>query len=672
MYVCGPTPYDAPHLGHGRTAVVVRHDPPLPPVARLPRDVREATSPTSKTGSSPAPPSAAPPSPSSRAMYEDDYWEQLDRLNVLRPDESPHATEFIDEMQKLIAELVARRARVRHRGPGRVLPGRHAARRTASCRIARCPSCSRVPARGSRSTSRSAARSTSRCGRRRSPASRSGIRRGARAGPGWHIECSAMSLEILGDGFDIHGGGDDLVFPHHENEIAQAEGAGHAFARHWLHTGMVKRRRREDVEVARQLRDARRTSLDRFDPRAFRLLVLQTHYRRQMEFGEKELADAEKAVERLDALVRQARRAELPAATPRPTRPTFRDAMDDDFDTPAAVAVVFDLRPARPTPRSTTARTDDGRGPGRGGLGALARRSGSSRTTTSPTSTTRSPQLVIGPRRGPRPQATSPRPTRIRDELQRAGHRARGHARTARSGAGSKPDEVDGDAGLRRRAGRGPASGARAAAGRRRPVRTVHVSRDGRATTPVVDEIVERAGGRLHRRRARAARVDGAQRRAARRRRDCAAPLPCRRRRRSARRRRRVPRRARRRHRSAQPRRGRCAPRRPRARPASCCRVTAARASRLRSTKAAAGAIEYLPIATRRAASRRRSNARRATACWSVGLDEARRAVAVRPRAWPTSRSCSCSAPKDADSRASRASAATCSCASRCTVDSRR
>ena len=76
--------------------------------------------------------------------------------------------------------------------------------------------------------------------------------------PGWHIECSAMSLDLLGEGFDLHGGGDDLVFPHHENERAQAEAAGPPFARHWIHSGMVHGRRREDVEVARQLHHARR------------------------------------------------------------------------------------------------------------------------------------------------------------------------------------------------------------------------------------------------------------------------------------------------------------------------------------------------------------------------------------------------------------------------------
>jgi cysteinyl-tRNA synthetase len=150
-----------------------------------------------------------------------------------------------------------------------------------------------------------------------------------------------MSLEILGEQFDIHGGGDDLVFPHHENEIAQAEGAGHRFARHWLHSGMVNA---EGVKMSKSLGNfvTLQDVLDRFDPRAFRLLVLQTHYRRQMEFGEKELADAEKAVERLDSLVRRARRANLPRVEAADTTP-FRAAMDDDFDTPAGVAVLFEF-----------------------------------------------------------------------------------------------------------------------------------------------------------------------------------------------------------------------------------------------------------------------------------------------------------------------------------------
>src|SRR6478752_7166430 len=126
-----------------------------------------------------------------------------------------------------------------------------------------------------------------------------------RGRPGWHIECSAMSLEILGESFDLHGGGDDLIFPHHENERAQAEGAGHEFARHWIHSGMVMVGREK---MSKSLGNFTNLSeaLDRHGPRAFRLLALQTHYRRQLEMGDKELSEAGKAVDRLDALFRRA------------------------------------------------------------------------------------------------------------------------------------------------------------------------------------------------------------------------------------------------------------------------------------------------------------------------------------------------------------------------------
>jgi len=139
-----------------------------------------------------------------------------------------------------------------------------------------------------------------------------------------------MSLENLGEGFDIHGGGDDLVFPHHENERAQAEGAGHGFARHWIHSGMVmvgREKMSKSLGNFTNLSDA----LDRHGPRAFRLLALQTHYRKQLEMGDKELSDAGKAVDRLDALFRRARVAGVTEGTVGDLL-GFRDAMDDDFD----------------------------------------------------------------------------------------------------------------------------------------------------------------------------------------------------------------------------------------------------------------------------------------------------------------------------------------------------
>jgi cysteinyl-tRNA synthetase len=159
--------------------------------------------------------------------------------------------------------------------------------------------------------------------------------------PGWHIECSAMSLQILGEAFDIHGGGDDLVFPHHENEIAQAEGAGHAFARYWVHNGMVtvgENKMSKSLGNFVNLGDA----IDAHGPRAFRLLVLQTHYRRAMEINDEQLSAARRAVDGLDNLVRRATVEQVPDVAPRDV-PAFVEAMDDDFGTPEALATIFSL-----------------------------------------------------------------------------------------------------------------------------------------------------------------------------------------------------------------------------------------------------------------------------------------------------------------------------------------
>src|SRR3954462_5944166 len=109
-----------------------------------------------------------------------------------------------------------------------------------------------------------------------------------RGRPGWHIECSAMSLDLLGDGFDLHGGGDDLAFPHHENERAQAEAAGHPFARHWVHSGMVLVGGQKMSKSAGKF-NTLAAALDAYGPLAFRLAALQSHYRRAVDLGPKEL-----------------------------------------------------------------------------------------------------------------------------------------------------------------------------------------------------------------------------------------------------------------------------------------------------------------------------------------------------------------------------------------------
>jgi cysteinyl-tRNA synthetase len=162
--------------------------------------------------------------------------------------------------------------------------------------------------------------------------------------PGWHIECVAMALQILGPGFDIHGGGDDLVFPHHENERAEASGTGRAFARTWIHNGMVQV---SGEKMSKSLGNFTTLTevLERYDARALRLLILQTHYRKTMEINGSALDQSAAAVDRLDAMARRAIAAGIDLQATgfvAELVDAFREAMDDDLGTPSAVAVIFD------------------------------------------------------------------------------------------------------------------------------------------------------------------------------------------------------------------------------------------------------------------------------------------------------------------------------------------
>jgi cysteinyl-tRNA synthetase len=159
--------------------------------------------------------------------------------------------------------------------------------------------------------------------------------------PGWHTECVVMSLDLLGDGFDIHGGGQDLAFPHHENERAQAVADGRRFARYWLHNGFVEV---EGTKMSKSLGNVANLLdlVEQYDPRAYRLLVLGSHYRSPIDVTDDNLRAAERSLDRLDSFARRA--AELGVAEPdAEALARFRAAMDDDLDTPQAMALVFDL-----------------------------------------------------------------------------------------------------------------------------------------------------------------------------------------------------------------------------------------------------------------------------------------------------------------------------------------
>jgi cysteinyl-tRNA synthetase len=162
--------------------------------------------------------------------------------------------------------------------------------------------------------------------------------------PGWHIECSAMSCALLGEHFDIHGGGFDLQFPHHENEIAQSEGAsGKRFVNYWLHNGFLVV---DNEKMSKSLGNffTIRDVLKSFDGEELRLLMLRTHYRSPLHFSHTLLEDARHALRRLyTALDGVDIAAPAPIDWSQPQAAAFRAAMDDDFNTPAALAVLFEL-----------------------------------------------------------------------------------------------------------------------------------------------------------------------------------------------------------------------------------------------------------------------------------------------------------------------------------------
>jgi cysteinyl-tRNA synthetase len=162
--------------------------------------------------------------------------------------------------------------------------------------------------------------------------------------PGWHSECVVMSLQLLGEGFDLHAGGQDLRFPHHENERAQAVALGKRFANHWMHHGMVVDQTGEKMSKSLGNYDNLLDVLDRYDGRAYRMVLLQSHYRQPVKIGQPVLDAAASTIAGLDALA-----ARVSSFPPLPREDAdaevldrFRTAMDDDLDTPKAMALLFD------------------------------------------------------------------------------------------------------------------------------------------------------------------------------------------------------------------------------------------------------------------------------------------------------------------------------------------
>ncbi|WP_419945826.1 cysteine--tRNA ligase [Candidatus Poriferisodalis sp.] len=357
VYVCGPTVYDVPHLGHGRTALtydVIRRylewDGFEVTVASNVTDIDDRIVERAlREGRTEA---------EVAAEFTAAYDAQMDRLGVLRPHSRPHATHFISQMIDVISELLSMGSAYEVAGKGVYFA------------VDSAPGYGQLAGRTLDQLNADAGARIDVDPDKRSPldfalwkAAQPGEPRWdtpwVQGRPGWHTECVAMSLSALGPGFDIHGGGDDLVFPHHQNEWAQVTAAGESFARYWVHSAMVNvgsEKMAKSLGNYTQLADA----IDAAGARAVRLLVLQTHYRRAMEMGPEALEAARSAVGRLDAFARRAVASGIsPDAQASVRRPdieartgagldveavsAFAAAMDDDFSTPTALDVIFRL-----------------------------------------------------------------------------------------------------------------------------------------------------------------------------------------------------------------------------------------------------------------------------------------------------------------------------------------
>ncbi len=335
MYVCGPTVYGPPHLGHGRFSLVFDilrrylewsgnevtyvsnitdiDDKIINLAAQEQRDWREIV-----------------------AHYEQVWYQAMDLIGVKRPTHDPHATAYVEHMVSFIGSLI-------DHGDAYV---------TSDGVYFRCAQVSDygLLARQTIESLQAGARVES-SDEKESPidfALWKFVKPGEPSWPapfgdgrpGWHTECVVMSTDLLGAEFDLHGGGLDLAFPHHENERAQAAACGHRFAGHWVHNGFVE----TDGEKMSKSLGNFTTLLDlaeTTDPRSYRMLCLQSHYRSPIEVSDHSLSAAASSLGRIESALRRAIVEEQPDAD-EVLRAQFRERMDNDLDTPAAMVLVFD------------------------------------------------------------------------------------------------------------------------------------------------------------------------------------------------------------------------------------------------------------------------------------------------------------------------------------------
>jgi len=350
IYCCGPTVYDLVHVGNARPYVTfavlrswLRHRGLETTLVTNITDIDDKI--IAKANLEGRDPTEI------AEEYTAAYVADTDRLGIARPDLEPKATETIPEIIDLVCQLInSDHAYAAHGSVYFRVRGFAEYGKLSGQRIDELEEGVRVdPEPGKADPLDFAVWKAAKPGE---PAWESPWGRGR---PGWHIECSAMGLRYLGAGFDVHGGGRDLIFPHHENEIAQSEAAGLPFARVWVHNGMI---RSEGEKMAKSVGNIflLREVLDRYEPAVVLTYFLTTHYRSPLEFSVEKLDEAQAAYGRLrDALgdldfrVANAARAATRGACPdlalgaEAARLAFAAHMDDDLNTAGAMGDLFAL-----------------------------------------------------------------------------------------------------------------------------------------------------------------------------------------------------------------------------------------------------------------------------------------------------------------------------------------
>jgi cysteinyl-tRNA synthetase len=271
---------------------------------------------------------------------ENVWFDAMGKLNVLRPTDVPHATEYVDQMVDMIATLIERdNAYVTEDG--------------VYLSVLNVPDYGLLAHQSlDDMLSGGGDREVFGAGNKRHPADFA-LWKFSKPGepswpspwgegrPGWHSECVVMSLSILGDGFDLHCGGMDLKFPHHENERAQAVALGREFANHWMHNGFVVDT--EGEKMSKSLGNVANLLdlLQHYDPRAYRLVLLQTHYRSPVRIGQDNIDAAVNTLGGLDSFAARSQHT-VSAEPDSEVISRFRAFMDDDLDTPSASALLFE------------------------------------------------------------------------------------------------------------------------------------------------------------------------------------------------------------------------------------------------------------------------------------------------------------------------------------------